>query len=200
MQLAIGVQTIPSVPNPASFPLAGPEALERAFDAHHAMVFRTAYRVTGNAADAEDVLQTVFLRLASRDLSAGGGDPAIENAESYLRRAAVNASINLLEQRARKNVPLENAPEPRTHSDHAEQSGLQQVLRLAMASLGGRTAEMFALRFLEGHSNAEIAEMFDVSSVVVAVTLHRARRQLQKEIRRLSAPDTATKGRVGGVQ
>ena len=50
---------------------------------------------------------------------------------------------------------------------------------------GGRTAEMFALRFLEGHSNAEIGGMFGVSPVVVAVTLHRARRQLQKEIQKL---------------
>jgi DNA-directed RNA polymerase specialized sigma24 family protein len=54
-----------------------------------------------------------------------------------------------------------------------------------MATLGGRTAEMFALRFLEGHSNAEIGGMFGVSPVVVAVTLHRARRQLQKEIQKL---------------
>jgi DNA-directed RNA polymerase specialized sigma24 family protein len=41
--------------------------LERAFREHHALVFRAAYRVTGNAGDAEDVLQTVFLRLLKRD-------------------------------------------------------------------------------------------------------------------------------------
>ncbi len=175
MQLATGAQTIPSVPNPQPFPAAGPGALERAFDAHHAMVFRTAYRVTGNAADAEDVLQTVFLRLAGRDLSA----EVIENPEGYLRRAAVNASLNLMEQRARKNIPLESAPEPHARAD---QTDLREVLRLALATLGGRTAEMFALRFVEGHSNGEIAEMFGVSSLVVGVTLHRARKQLQKEI------------------
>ena len=178
MQLATGAHTIPSVPNPQPFPQPGPAALERAFDAHHAMVFRAAYRITGNAADAEDVLQTVFLRLAGRDLSA----EVIDNTEGYLRRAAVNASLNLLEQRARKNVPLESAPEPRARSD---QQDLREVLRLAMATLGGRTAEMFALRFIEGHSNGEIADMFGVSSLVVGVTLHRARKQLQKKIRQL---------------
>ena len=41
-----------------------PGELERAFQDHSSLVFRTAYRVTGNAADAEDVLQTVFLRPA----------------------------------------------------------------------------------------------------------------------------------------
>jgi DNA-directed RNA polymerase specialized sigma24 family protein len=44
--------------------IAIPDELERAFRAHHPLVFRTAYRITGNVADAEDVLQTVFLRLA----------------------------------------------------------------------------------------------------------------------------------------
>jgi RNA polymerase sigma-70 factor (ECF subfamily) len=159
-------------------PATGPHALERAFDEHHALVYRTAYRVTGNPADAEDVLQTVFLRLAGRE----GSAELMENPEGYLRRAAVNASINLIELRSRRNVPLADAPEPRTKADQAD---LRDVLRQAMATLGGRTAEMFALRFLEGHSNGEIGEMFGVSSVVVAVTLHRARKQLQKEIQKL---------------
>src|SRR6266498_2708990 len=37
--------------------------LETLFQSHHDRVFRSAYRITGSAADAEDVLQTVFLRL-----------------------------------------------------------------------------------------------------------------------------------------
>ena len=82
--------------------------LERAFDEHHALIFRVAYRMTGNAHDAEDVLQTVFLRLAARDAASAG----IENAESYLRRAAVHASLNLLELRSRKDIPLDGIPEP----------------------------------------------------------------------------------------
>src|SRR3954451_7209443 len=45
-----------AVPDPS-------EDIERAFRAHHDRVFRAAYRVTGNISDAEDVLQTVFLRL-----------------------------------------------------------------------------------------------------------------------------------------
>lgn len=38
----------------------------RLFDQYHGMVFRTAYRLTGNAADAEDVLQNIFLRIVRR--------------------------------------------------------------------------------------------------------------------------------------
>ena len=181
MQLATGAQTINPAPNSSPFPLAGTAALERLFEAHHALVYRTAWRVTGNSADAEDVLQTVFLRLAGRDLSTD----MIENPEGYLRRAAVNAAINLLELKSRRNVPLESAPEPVGRGNQADSGDLGQVLRLAMAKLGGRSAEMFALRFLEDHSNGEIADMFGVSTLVVSVTLHRARKQLQKEIRLL---------------
>ena len=169
------------VPFPTTHLGSGPLALERLFDAHHRLVYGAAWRVTGNAADADDVLQTVFLRLAGRDLSAD----LIENPEGYLRRAAVNASINLLELKSRKNVSLEKSAEPVDAANHAERSDLREVLRMAMAKLGGRTAEMFALRFLEGHSNSEIADMFGVSTLVVSVTLHRARKQLQNEIRQL---------------
>lgn len=178
MQLARSIPEMPiPLTEPASLP-PGPAALERAFDQHHSMVFRAAWRITGNAADAEDVLQTVFLRLSARhDQSA-----EVATIENYLRRAAVNASLNLIERRSRRNIPLESAPEPHARED---QRDLREVLRRAIATLGGRTAEMFALRFIEGYENPEIAEMFGVSQIVVAVTLHRARKQLQKEIRLL---------------
>jgi DNA-directed RNA polymerase specialized sigma24 family protein len=42
------------------------DAFERLFREHHAFVYRTAYSVTGARHDAEDVLQTIFLRLLRR--------------------------------------------------------------------------------------------------------------------------------------
>jgi RNA polymerase sigma-70 factor (ECF subfamily) len=175
MQLAAGAQSIPFIPNPVSPPLS---PLAQAFDQHHTMVFRAAYRITGNTADAEDVLQTVFLRLSARTEASDD----VATMENYLRRAAVNASLNLIERRSRQNIPLESAPEPHARQD---QRDLREVLRRAIATLGGRTAQMFALRFIEGYENPEIADMFGISQVLVAVTLHRARKQLQKEIRLL---------------
>ena len=44
-----------------------PEDFERMFQEYHGLVYRAAYRITGNAEDAEDVLQTLFLRLLRRD-------------------------------------------------------------------------------------------------------------------------------------
>src|SRR6202142_2495336 len=83
-----------------------PEAeLERIFREHHAMVFRAAYRVTGNADDAEDVLQTVFLRMVKRDASA----QPVENIASFLHRAAVNGALDLVRSRQNiRSVPLDD--------------------------------------------------------------------------------------------
>jgi RNA polymerase sigma-70 factor (ECF subfamily) len=153
------------------------DEVERLFRTHHGLVFRVAYRITGNATDAEDVLQTVFLRLMGRDESAR----PLENCESYLRRAAINAALDVLRaRRAAETLPLEDSqPDPR-QPDRRE---LRDCLRRSLASLNPEAAQVFALRFFEGHSNPEIARMLGISQVRVAVTVHRTRRQLQKEMR-----------------
>ena len=139
-------------------------------------MFRTAYRVTGNAADAEDVLQTVFLRLLRRAASA----PLPENEESYLRRAAVNASVDVIRARhPERSVPLkEAAAEP----DKAPTDDLKDGLRRALAGLNPQSAEIFALRYFEDFTNREIAKALGISQVLVAVKLHRSRQHLQKEL------------------
>ena len=65
------------------------------FELHHERVFRIARRITGDASDAEDVLQTVFLRIIRRE------EPPLraDDAASYLHRAATNASLDLLRRR-----------------------------------------------------------------------------------------------------
>lgn len=148
-------------------------------------MFATAYRITGNAGDAEDVLQTVFLRLLRRDRNA---DP-LEKPESYLRRAAINAALDVIRSRqAEQTVPLpeesgESSGLMQTAPAQADASGLRQALSRAIAGLKPRPAEIFALRFLEGLSNQEIAEALGISQVRVAVIVHRTRMQLRKELR-----------------
>lgn len=150
--------------------------LEQAFRAHHALVFRTAYRITGNAADAEDVLQTVFLRLLRKPEQF----EAMQNPESYLRRAAMNAALDIV--RARPPIHLTVIPELPSRAAHTDDE-LRKVLARALAQLKARPAEVFTLRFLEGLSNREIAQSLGISQVLVAVIVHRTRQQLRKELR-----------------
>ncbi len=159
--------------------------LERLFRAHYDQVFRVAYRMTGSVSDAEDVLQTIFLRLARRkeiyDLSPS---PA-----SYLIRAAINAALDLLRSRSRtKSVSLEDAapllavsPTLSPEAQHEDRE-MRELIRRAISRLGESAAEMFVLRYLEGYDNREIARMLGTTQAVVAVVLHRARGRMRKEI------------------
>lgn len=157
---------------------AVPGELELAFRTHHALLFRTAYRITGNAADAEDVLQLVFLRLLRRRGAAETLDH-MDHEESYLRRAAVNASLDVIRSRkANRTVEL---PPDLAHNDTPE---LRQALRRALAQLEPRRAEIFTLRFVEGFTNPQIAKMLGISHVLVAVLVHRTRQQLRQELSR----------------
>ncbi|HBY59255.1 MAG TPA: hypothetical protein DEH78_05505 [Solibacterales bacterium] len=166
---------------------AGPPDLESLFREYHAMVFRAAYRVTGSPADAEDVLQTVFLRLSRREAEA---EP-MANAESYLRRAAVNAAVDLIRSRqAARAVPIDDVSPQHLTQNPAESperalrgSEIRSWLRQAVARLSPRAAEIFALRFIEGKENPEIAEMVGTTTATVAVTLHRTRERLANEFK-----------------
>ena len=171
-----------AAPAAVSSSMAG---LERAFQEHHGRVFRAAYRVTGNASDAEDVLQTVFLRLARQGWSA-----EVHNVEAYLHRAAVNAALDLVRSRRdSQKVALEDVapvlPEDARFEPDRRQSTheLRTELRNAIARLAPRAAEMFALRYFEGYDNPEIARLLETTAANVAVTLHRIRGQLQAALR-----------------
>lgn len=161
-----------------------PRDLEAIFKEHHAMVFRAAYRVTGNAGDAEDVLQTVFLRLVKRDPDA---EP-VGNIASFLHRAAVNAAVDLVRARQNvRNIPLDElepvlAEGAHRGPDRLQGSGeIREWLRSALGRLNPRIAEMFALRFFEGKDNPEIAKLMNTTPGTVAVTLSRTRDRLLKE-------------------
>jgi len=198
--------------------------LERFWKAHSETIFRAAYRITGNPADAEDVLQTVFLRLARQvesadrrrggagsaeagSVGAGGGSRGSELTENdaggYLHRSAVNAALDIVRSRQRAGwVPLEPATvgsggaggtgsasladvlaSSSLDPEHLQRNReLRANLRLAIARLSPRAAEIFALRYFEGLGNREIASLMGVSQGLVAVLLHRTRARLRKEL------------------
>jgi len=105
----------------------------------------------------------------------------VDNPESYLRRAAVNGALDIVRARqSAAGVPLEDLPSSIACPDLRE---LRAALRQALAKLSPRAAEIFALRFFEGFTNRQIAHTLGISQVLTAVTLHRARRQLQNAMR-----------------
>jgi RNA polymerase sigma-70 factor, ECF subfamily len=148
------------------------------YDRHHEAVFRAALRVTGNPADAEDVLQTVFLRVLVRGREAG----EISQPGAYFRRAAVNAAVDVLR---RRDLHAESAyDDSAPHAAIAAPGLLKERLRRALATLDGDDASLFLLRHVEGFSNEELAGMFGIEKNNVAVRLHRIRHRLQAELER----------------
>lgn len=159
-----------------------PAELERLFTAHHVRALKAAYRITANMSDAEDVAQTVFLRIAQ----SGTATDALANPESYIYRAAINGALDVLRKRGGKQaVSLEETPYltlPAGSAGYAADD-LSERLRQALASLSPRAAEMFVLRYVEEYDNGQIARMLKTSRAVVAVILHRTRARLQKQLR-----------------
>ena|SRR3982751_6132436 len=145
---------------------------------HSDAVFRTALRVTGRAADAEDVLQTVFLRV----LSQRDHDEAARRPAAYFRRAAVNAAVDLLRRRSVQGETAYDDQAP--HAAVEPALLLKEQLRRAIATLDGEDAALFLLRHVEGLTNQELADAFQLEKNNVAVRLHRIRLRLQAEMER----------------
>ena len=148
------------------------------YERHYDAVFRAALRVTGNPADAEDVLQTVFLRVLAQGRDAGSAPPPA----AYFRRAAVNAAVDLLRRRAVRASSAYDDQAP--HAAVEPPSLLKEQLRRALATIESDDAALFLLRHVEGLSIEELAGMFQLEKNNVSVRLHRIRHRLQTEMER----------------
>jgi RNA polymerase sigma-70 factor, ECF subfamily len=150
------------------------EGVRTLYERHSETVYRTALRVTGNPADAEDVLQTVFLRVLHLENAL---DPVAAPA-SYFRRAATNASLDILRRRtSRSEAPLD---EGLGRASPESPALLKEQLRRALGQLEPPDAELFVLRFVEGMSNGELAELCGVEKAQIAMRIYRIRQQLQQ--------------------
>jgi RNA polymerase sigma-70 factor (ECF subfamily) len=154
-----------------------PAGFAELYERHYEAVFRAALRVTGNPADAQDVLQTVFLRIFRSEDAGAAAWPV-----AYFRRAAVNAAVDLLR---RRTVHGETAYDDRAPHAAVEQPFLlKERLRRAVSTLKNEDATLFLLRHVEGLSIEELAGMFQLEKNNVVVRLHRIRLRLQTEMER----------------
>jgi RNA polymerase sigma-70 factor (ECF subfamily) len=161
------------------------EALDQEFEdifrQHHDMVFRTAFGVLANSSDAEDVVQTIFLRLLDRGIA----PDVTRNPAGYLYKAAVNESLTLI--RSRKRLVLVSDPkrlETCAADEPAESSEeIHRRLYEAVARLSPDAAHLLVLRYVHKRSDAEIAKLLGRSRGAIAVALYRTRARLRKWIR-----------------
>jgi RNA polymerase sigma factor (sigma-70 family) len=154
-------------------------------------VWRTAYRLVGNQADADECFQETFLaalELASRQ--------PVRNWPALLQRLATTRAIDRVRSRLRRRrheeiadvaSAAENEHDP---SERVENEELVEALRWAVAELPERQAEAFCLHEFADWSFEKIAEQLGTTVNATAVLLHRARKKLQELLKmqnRLSA-------------
>ena len=157
------------------------QELERLFQEHYQMLYRTAYSVLDSSADAEDVAQTIFVQF----LRNGAPRDLLKNPRAYLYRAAVNSSLNILRSRKRqasRSGELEiSLRAPGGNSEEAT----HQRLAEAIAELQPDAAEMLLLRYVHDFSDADIAKLLGRSRGTIATKLFRTRLRLKKLMRAL---------------
>jgi RNA polymerase sigma-70 factor, ECF subfamily len=153
---------------------------DRLFREHYALVYRTAYSVTGRVEDAEDVVQTIFLRLLRREFP-----PDLQkNPKAYLYRAAFNAALSVIRSR-RRRVFTDNVENLHAASAAVDPDidGLHQQLYAAIGELHPRSAQILILRYVHNHNLADIARTLGTTRGAVAISLFRSRARLKKLIR-----------------
>ncbi|QIQ86543.1 sigma-70 family RNA polymerase sigma factor [Erythrobacter sp.] len=167
-------------------------ALREAIAAHAGMVHRVAYRMLGDAHEAEDIAQEAMLRLW--DKAPGITGRAIRLGP-WLKRVAVNLSIDRLRQRRRnagEDVP-ERADEAPLADALLEADQRDAAARALIATLPERQRAAIVLTYYEEMPNAEAAETMDMNIKAFESLLHRARAALRKafEEQRMAEGDAA---------
>jgi RNA polymerase sigma-70 factor (ECF subfamily) len=156
-------------------------AFESIYRTHAGRLYSVACRLLGNPADAEDMLQDIFLA-AHRKLDTFRGDSALG---TWLYRLAMNLCLDYLRSRAARTGRLTGALEDEpglsdTGSRRlAEQAVTRMDLERALAQLpeGCRTA--FVLHDIEGLEHREIAEVLGVAEGTSKSQVHKARLRLR---------------------
>lgn len=133
-------------------------------------VYRLALSMTGSPADAEDVCQTVFLRLLEKQ-------PELEpeREKAWLLQVAANECRSLWRRlRRRPTVPLEEV------LDLAAPQG-EPLLRQVM-ELPRKDQAVLYLHYYEGFSTREVGKLLHISQSAVTTRLLRARKKLKEAL------------------
>jgi RNA polymerase sigma-70 factor, ECF subfamily len=158
--------------------------------AHSATVFRVAFRIIGDEADAEDIVQEAFLRGYQRLGSYQGRSTF----GTWIYRIALNCALNRIGQadiKAEFRHGDESDPREKTVQLAAREADPERVLLsgeisaaqgLAMQRLTPTEKSAFVLRHLEDRSMVEIAEILEIAPNAAKQAVFRAVQKLRREL------------------
>jgi RNA polymerase sigma-70 factor (ECF subfamily) len=173
------------------------EAFRALVERHSRAVYRLAYRMTGSADDAEDVVQETFLK-AYRQLSRF---ESRANFSTWLHRIAVNCSIDLIRSRPHRESAHDAADldqlggDDRSPATQASPERLmlstevQDRVMSAMTSLSAMERAAFALRHFEGQSIDEISQALGLKANATKHSIFRAVKKMRIALEPLVSAD-----------
>jgi RNA polymerase sigma-70 factor (ECF subfamily) len=145
------------------------------FEEHHVPLFRFAYRMTGSAADAEDVVQECFLELLRPGCSY---DAARTSIRTYLFGVVRNQSL----KRRRRSDYLPSREHARSPESDVLRMEMEDVVARAVIELPETQREVLILAHYEQMPLAEIARVTDLEVGAVKSRLQRARAGLKETL------------------
>lgn len=178
-----------------------PVAIEAAFRTHERRLWGLSYRITGVAADADDVVQEAFVRAVAAPAALEGVD-----LERWLVRVATNLSLDCLRRRKRRRyvgpwlpAPVEAtselAADAERELDRAEQ--VSYAFLVALEALSPRARAVVLLLDVLDYGVAEVARILEITEVNVRVLHHRARRALARfDVEVVASPEVRARQRT----
>ncbi len=166
------------------------EAFTRLLDQHLASLQKFLLRMTGNAADADEISQEAFLRIWSH---AAHWQPERAKFTTWLYRIARNLAIDRhRKQRETNAVDITMIVDESPDAAHTiDVDRRQRILRGAVANLPERQRTALLLCHFDGMSNQDAAAVLDVTVEALESLLARARRTLKTTLRpQLDQPET----------
>jgi len=165
---------------------------ERAFgelvSRYESKVYSLALKMVRNPEDAEDVLQDTFLR-AYRGIKSFKGNSTFS---TWIYRITANSALMRLRKRQLPTVSIDDADEREAPINIADWAPgpVEQILNQetqaamteAIEALPPEFRQVFVLRDIEELSNAEVAEILDLSVAAVKSRLHRARLKVRNRL------------------
>jgi RNA polymerase sigma-70 factor (ECF subfamily) len=157
----------------------GEEAFLRLFDEHHLPLFRFAYRLTGSAADAEDIVQESFLGLLRAECRY---DPRRTSVRSYLFGAVRNQALKRQRYRGQGGDDPAEAVACRSPETEAMRAELEDTVAHAVMRLPENQRAVLILAHYEQMPLAEIAQLMEIELGAVKSRLQRARASLKETL------------------
>lgn len=173
----------PAQPAPASH--ADLDTAAREFHALRPRLFGIAYRVIGTVADAEDVVQDVWLKWHAYDRS------QVEHPEAFLVTTTTRVAINVLHSaRVRRETytgpwlpePIDTEANPEVEAEFNE--SLSFALLVLLEALSPTERAAFVLREAFGYEYAAVSEILEMSEMAVRKLVSRAREHIASGRRR----------------